>query len=116
MGRIGWPAKLAGVAQLAIARLPVQGPVAQRGMRALGVVMPSPALNEDLRLPQAVEDLASEQLIPQLVWVTPIERTAASMVCPQLRPGHPLASAWQQSPRVSAACLSSAPSEARALT
>jgi hypothetical protein len=43
--------------------------------------VPSPSLNEHLRFPQAVEDLTAEQLVAQLVWVTPIERAAASIVC-----------------------------------
>src|ERR1044072_917303 len=39
--------------------------VAQRGMRAHRVVVPSPALDDDLRLAQRVEDLAIEQLVAQ---------------------------------------------------
>src|ERR1044072_914389 len=39
--------------------------VAQRGMRAHRVVVPSPALDDDLCLAQRVEDLAIEQLVTQ---------------------------------------------------
>ena len=34
-------------------------------MRAHGIVMPPPALDDDLGLPQRVEDLAVEQFVPQ---------------------------------------------------
>jgi len=38
-------------------------PIADRGMRANGVVVPSPALDDDLGLAQGVEDLSAEQLV-----------------------------------------------------
>jgi hypothetical protein len=44
--------------------------------------VPAPSLDEHLSLPRAVEDLTPEQLVAELVWVTPIERAAASTVCP----------------------------------
>ena len=47
-----------------------------------GVVVLSPSLDQDLRLSQAGEDLTSQQLVLELVWVTPIARAAASMVWP----------------------------------
>jgi hypothetical protein len=37
-----------------------------------------PALNQDLRFAQAVEDLTVEQLVPELCSVTPIFFTAAA--------------------------------------
>src|SRR5918997_6192434 len=39
--------------------------VAERGVRAHLVVVPPPALDHDLRLAQAVEDLPVEQLVPE---------------------------------------------------
>src|SRR3954462_3197120 len=42
-----------------------RGPVAQRGMGAAGIVMPSPALDHDLGLLQSVEDLAVQEFISQ---------------------------------------------------
>src|SRR5918998_399959 len=39
--------------------------VAERGVRAHRVVVPPPALDHDLRLAQAVEDLAVQQLVPE---------------------------------------------------
>src|SRR5919112_873160 len=49
--------------------------VAERGVRADVVVVPPPALDHDLRLAQAVEDLAVEQLVPEL----PVERLAVAV-------------------------------------
>lgn len=34
-------------------------------MRPDGIVMPAPALDDDLRLAESVEDLAVEQLVPE---------------------------------------------------
>ena len=39
--------------------------VSDRGMRPDGVVVPSSALDDDLRFPEGVEDLAIEKLITQ---------------------------------------------------
>ena len=39
--------------------------IAERGVWALGVVVDAPALDHDLRLFQAVEDLAVEAFIPE---------------------------------------------------
>src|SRR5215211_2391246 len=39
--------------------------IAERGMRAHRIVVPSPALDDDLRLAQRVEDLAIQQLVAQ---------------------------------------------------
>jgi hypothetical protein len=57
--------------------------VSDRGMRPDGVVVPSPALNDDLRLPEGVEDLAIEKLVTQagiealdeavLPWTAPLD-------------------------------------------
>ena len=44
--------------------------------------MPAPALNQDLRLPQAVEDLAIQRFVPYVTSVTPIERTASATDVP----------------------------------
>ncbi len=43
-----------------------RGPVAQRWVRALGVVVAEPGLNDDLRLGLALEGLVIEQLVAQL--------------------------------------------------
>src|SRR5215212_10390175 len=40
-------------------------PVAQRGMRPDRIEVPSPALDDDLSLPQGVEDLPIQQLVPE---------------------------------------------------
>src|SRR5438874_1137756 len=42
-----------------------RSPVADRGMRPHGVVVTTPAFDDDLRFPQRVEDLAIEQLVAQ---------------------------------------------------
>ena len=43
-----------------------------------GDVVPTPALDDDLGLLERVEDLAVEQLVPELTSVTPIERIASA--------------------------------------
>lgn len=42
------------------------GPVAQRAVRSDCVVVPSPSLDEDLRLQKGVELLTGQQLVAQL--------------------------------------------------
>ena len=42
------------------------GPIAERAVRPDGVVVFAPALDQDLRLQQRVEDFAVEQLVAQL--------------------------------------------------
>jgi hypothetical protein len=42
------------------------------------VVVPAPALDDDLGFLERVEDLAVEQLVPELTSVTPIERIASA--------------------------------------
>src|SRR5215218_3336510 len=61
-GRRGWPGRRGegGYDHLGRRRA-----VAERGVRAHLVVVASPALDHDLGLAQAVEDLAVEQLVPQ---------------------------------------------------
>ena len=63
------PAELAGVAQLAMRRPHehLRGGcfVVQSGMGSDGVVVTTPALDDDLRLAQGIEDLAIEQLVPE---------------------------------------------------
>src|SRR3954471_22698327 len=44
--------------------------------------MPSPAFDDDLSLPQGVEDLPIQQLIPQPTSVTPIARIASATGVP----------------------------------
>src|SRR5438067_7223456 len=39
--------------------------IADRGMRPQGLVVTTPAFDDDLRFPQRVEDLAIEQLVAQ---------------------------------------------------
>ena len=51
-------------------------------MRAFGVVVPPPALDDDLRLPQGVEDLPVQQLVSEPTSVTPIVRIASATLCP----------------------------------
>ena len=46
--------------------------------RADRVVVPTPALDDDLGLLERGEDLAVEQLVPELTSVTPIERIASA--------------------------------------
>ena len=59
--------------------LTAQGrPVGQRGVWAKGVVVATPALDDDLGLLERGEDLAVEQLVPELTSVTPIERIASA--------------------------------------
>src|SRR5918993_1229015 len=53
-------------------------PVGQRGVGAKGVIVPRPALDDDLGLLERGEDLAVEQLVPELTSVTPIERIASA--------------------------------------
>jgi hypothetical protein len=40
-------------------------------MRPDGVAVPAPGLDQDPRLPQAVEDLPVQQLVPELTSLTP---------------------------------------------
>ena len=47
-------------------------------MRSKGVVVPTPALDDDLGLLERGEDLAVEQLVPELTSVTPMERIATA--------------------------------------
>ncbi len=42
------------------------------------VVVATPALDHDLRLLERIDDLAVEQLVPELTCVTPIERIASA--------------------------------------
>jgi hypothetical protein len=51
-------------------------------VQAAGVVVDPPALDQDLRFAQAVEDLAFKQLIPELCLVTPIFFTAVAIGWP----------------------------------
>jgi hypothetical protein len=57
-------------------------PVAQRRMGPNRIVVASPALDDDLRLAQRVEDLAVEQLVSKPTSVTPIERIASATGVP----------------------------------
>src|SRR4028118_2163606 len=57
-------------------------PVAQRGMRPDRIEVPSPALDDDLSLPQGVEDLPIQQLVPEATSVTSIERIASATGVP----------------------------------
>src|ERR687897_3805729 len=54
-------------------------PVGQRGVWAKGVIVATPALDDDLGFLQRGEDLAVEQLVPELTSVTPIERMASAI-------------------------------------
>ena len=51
---------------------------AERRVRSNGVVVPTPALDDDLGLLERGEDLAVEQLVPELTSVTPIARMASA--------------------------------------
>jgi hypothetical protein len=51
-------------------------------VRSLGVVVHPPALDQDLRFAQAVEDLAIQQLVPELCSVTSIFFTAVAIGWP----------------------------------
>src|SRR5450830_2105197 len=51
-------------------------------MRADRIVVASPAFDDDLSLPQRVEDFAVEQLVTQATSITPIWRIASTMPWP----------------------------------
>src|SRR5450830_797057 len=51
-------------------------------MRADCIVVASPAFDDDLSLPQRVEDFAVEQLVTQATSLTPIWRIASTMPWP----------------------------------
>ena len=51
---------------------------AERRVRSNGVGVATPALDDDLGLLERGEDLAVEQLVPELTLVTPIERMASA--------------------------------------
>src|SRR5215211_7730643 len=51
---------------------------AERRVRSKGVVVPTPALDDDLGLLERGEDLAVEQLVPEFTSVTPMERIATA--------------------------------------
>src|ERR671913_492047 len=57
-------------------------PVGQRGVWARGVIVPAPALDDDLGFLERIEDLAVEQLVPEPTSVTPIDRIASATVRP----------------------------------
>src|SRR3712207_6118884 len=78
-GRRGWPGRRGEGGYDHVGR---RRAVAERGVRAHLVVVASPALDHDLGLPQAVEDLAGEDLVPQVTSVTPIARTASATLWP----------------------------------
>jgi hypothetical protein len=51
-------------------------------MRSDRVVVTPPAFDDDLGLPQCVEDFAIEQFIAQATSLTPIWRMTSEMFCP----------------------------------
>ena len=52
--------------------------IAEGRVRPDRIVVPAPCLDDDLGLLERVEDLAVEQLVPELTSVTPIERIASA--------------------------------------
>src|SRR5918994_1970149 len=75
-------------------------------MRTAAVVVPPPAFDHDLGLRQRVEDLAVEQLVPEL----PPSPRSPGPPRPPAGPGpsaRPPAAAWRRSPRPCAASLPS---------
>src|SRR5918997_3317268 len=71
-------------------------------VRSKGVVVPTPALDDDLGLLERGEDLAVEQLVPELTSVTPIERIASAT----LRPCETSTSTWRSLATISSGlCL-----------
>ena len=66
----------------------------------MGVVVDSPALDQDLRFVQAVEDLAIQQLVPELCSVTPIFFTAVAIGWPWAT----ITSTWRSSETISSGC------------
>src|SRR5215204_3540687 len=56
--------------------------VAQRSMRADGVVMASPAFDHNSGLLECVEELSIQQLVPKPTSVTPIARIASATAVP----------------------------------
>src|ERR671912_682415 len=77
-GRRSWPGKRSRPEL----KLGCGRPVGQRGVWAKGVVVATPALDDDLGLLERIEDLAVEQLVAELTSVTPIERIASATDCP----------------------------------
>src|SRR5215204_5001118 len=78
--RSGWrsrPSREGGHKHLRSRRL-----VAQRPMRADGVVMASPAFDHNAGLLECVEDLPIQQFVPQPTSVTPIVRIASATGVP----------------------------------
>ena len=59
--------------------------VARRAVRADGVVVLSPAFDQDLCLLQAVEDLSAQKLVPELA-VAPKQGRAAEPLNVSVRP------------------------------
>src|SRR5829696_1692408 len=72
--------------------------VAQRGMGPDRIVMPSPAFDHDLGLPQRVKDLAIQQLVPKR---PRSPRWSGSRPSPGFlaRPERPPGAAWKRSDR-----------------
>jgi hypothetical protein len=66
-------------------------------VRPLGVVVDCPALDQDLRFAQSVEDLAIKQLVPELCSVTPIFFTAVAIGWPWAT----ITSSWRSSETIS---------------
>src|SRR5918994_3470488 len=77
-GRRSWPGKRSRPEL----NLGCGRPVGQRGVWAKGVIVPAPALDDDLGFLERIEDLAVEQLVPEFTLVTPIERIASATVRP----------------------------------
>src|ERR671911_1403366 len=77
-GRRSWPGKRSRPEL----NLGCGRPVGQRGVWAKGVIVPAPALDDDLGFLERVEDLAVEQLVPEPTSVTPIERIASATIRP----------------------------------
>ena len=51
-------------------------------MRAYGIVVLAPLLDQHLRLSERVEHFAVQQLVPELCSVTPMERAASATALP----------------------------------
>src|SRR5918995_2676396 len=77
-GRRSWPGKRSRPEL----NLGCGRPVGQRGVWAKGVIVATPALDDDLGFLERVEDLAVEQLVPEPTSVTPIERIASATIRP----------------------------------
>src|SRR5918995_4241493 len=101
-GRRSWPGKRSRPEL----NLGCGRPVGQRGVWAKGVIVPAPALDDDLGFLERIEDLAVEQLVPEL----PLSRRSTGSPPPPSGPAlsaPQLGAASRRSPQACAASSTS---------